>query len=191
MTNDWGSPRPEVRRRKAARKPADERPRRICRDENTGKPLRQSELVLEMGEERRQRRIEQRVQGDEQGHKPDEAAHPATLPVRLKRRTADADGPAMGRSVGLPLLLVSLVIGGVLFAMQMKSEGPTSPAVTQVVNPGNTTTSLTSTPNPSSFGQTVTLSATVNPVAPATGVPTGTVRSPLRLRSRFQPLPSV
>ncbi len=37
----------------------------------------------------------------------------------------------MGRSVGLPLLLVSLVIGGVLFAMQMKSEGPTSPAVTQ------------------------------------------------------------
>src|SRR3989442_968186 len=51
----------------------------------------------------------------------------------------------------------------------------TSPAVTQVVNPGNTTTSLTSTPNPSNFGQTVTLSATVNPVAPATGVPTGTV----------------
>ena len=37
----------------------------------------------------------------------------------------------MGRSVRLPLLLVSLVIGGVLFAMQMKSEGPTSPAVTQ------------------------------------------------------------
>jgi hypothetical protein len=37
----------------------------------------------------------------------------------------------MGRSVGLPLLLVSLVIGGVLFAMQMKSQGPTSPAVTQ------------------------------------------------------------
>src|SRR2546427_686274 len=51
----------------------------------------------------------------------------------------------------------------------------TSPAVTQVVNPGNTTTSLTSTPNPSNFGQTVTLSATVNPVAPATGVLTGTV----------------
>src|SRR5439155_1197873 len=51
----------------------------------------------------------------------------------------------------------------------------TSPAVTQVVNPGNTTTSLTSTPNPSNFGQTVTLSATVSPVAPATGVPTGTV----------------
>src|SRR5439155_23177712 len=51
----------------------------------------------------------------------------------------------------------------------------TSPVVTQVVNPGSTTTSLTSSPNPSNFGQTVTLSATVSPVAPATGVPTGTV----------------
>ena len=51
----------------------------------------------------------------------------------------------------------------------------TSPTVTQVVNPGNTTTSLTSTPNPSNFGQAVTLSATVSPVAPATGVPTGSV----------------
>jgi hypothetical protein len=37
----------------------------------------------------------------------------------------------MSRSLGIPLLLVSLVIGGVLFAMQMKSEGPTSSAVTQ------------------------------------------------------------
>src|SRR5437867_2144781 len=51
----------------------------------------------------------------------------------------------------------------------------TSPVVTQIVNPGSTTTSLTSTPNPSNFGQTVTLNATVSPVAPATGVPTGTV----------------
>ena len=37
----------------------------------------------------------------------------------------------MGRSLGLPLLLVSLVLGGVLFATQMRSQGPTSPAVTQ------------------------------------------------------------
>jgi lipid-binding SYLF domain-containing protein len=37
----------------------------------------------------------------------------------------------MGRSLGLPLLLVSLVVGGILFAMQMKSEGPASAAVTQ------------------------------------------------------------
>src|SRR5262249_25901055 len=50
----------------------------------------------------------------------------------------------------------------------------TSAAVTQVVN-GPTTASLTSTPNPSVSGQTVTLSTTVSPVPPATGVPTGTV----------------
>src|SRR5262249_935771 len=38
-----------------------------------------------------------------------------------------------------------------------------------------TTTTLTSTPNPSAGGQLVTLTATVAPVPPAAGVPTGTV----------------
>ena len=51
----------------------------------------------------------------------------------------------------------------------------TSTAVTQVVNAGDTTTTLTATPNPSRFGQAVTLTATVAAVAPAAGVPTGTV----------------
>ncbi len=50
----------------------------------------------------------------------------------------------------------------------------TSPTVTQVVN-SQTTTSLTAPPNPSVFGQAVTLTAVVSPVAPGTGVPTGTV----------------
>ena len=50
-----------------------------------------------------------------------------------------------------------------------------SAARTQTVNAGNTTTSLTATPNPSTASQTVTLSSTVSPVAPATGTPTGTV----------------
>src|SRR5262249_62384042 len=50
----------------------------------------------------------------------------------------------------------------------------TSPTVTQTVS-ARTTTSLASTPNPSVTGQAVTLSATVSPVAPASGVPTGTV----------------
>src|SRR5207249_4109979 len=50
----------------------------------------------------------------------------------------------------------------------------TSPAVTQVVN-SQTTTSLTAPPNPSVIGQAVTLTAVVSPVAPGTGVPTGTV----------------
>ena len=37
----------------------------------------------------------------------------------------------MTRTVGLPLLLISLVIGAYLFAQQSKTEGPTSPAITQ------------------------------------------------------------
>src|SRR5206468_3864046 len=51
----------------------------------------------------------------------------------------------------------------------------TSATVIHTVNPGSTSTSLSSTPNPSTLGQTVTLSATVSAVAPAVGVPTGTV----------------
>src|SRR5437899_2616309 len=51
----------------------------------------------------------------------------------------------------------------------------TSAVVAHTVNPGSTSTSLTSTPNPSTLGQTVTLSATVSAVAPAVGIPTGTV----------------
>jgi len=40
---------------------------------------------------------------------------------------------------------------------------------------GSTTTSLATAPNPSAGGQPLTLTATVSPVAPATGVPTGTI----------------
>lgn len=51
-----------------------------------------------------------------------------------------------------------------------------SDQLTQVVVAAQTTTTLTSSPNPSVFGQPVTLRAEVNPVAPATGAPTGTIR---------------
>ena len=37
----------------------------------------------------------------------------------------------MTRSMGMVLLLVTLVIGAVLFAMQSRNQGPTSQAVTQ------------------------------------------------------------
>jgi autotransporter-associated beta strand protein len=53
--------------------------------------------------------------------------------------------------------------------------GDTSPVLMQTVSQASTTSVVTSTPNPSIFGQTVTLSATVTAVAPASGVPTGTV----------------
>ena len=50
-----------------------------------------------------------------------------------------------------------------------------SPALSQVVNHASTTTALTSSANPSVFGQAVTFTATVAAVAPGAGVPTGTV----------------
>jgi hypothetical protein len=52
--------------------------------------------------------------------------------------------------------------------------GSTGSALT-TVGKANTTTVLTTTPNPSVTGQTVTLTATVSPVAPGGGIPTGTV----------------
>jgi hypothetical protein len=53
---------------------------------------------------------------------------------------------------------------------------PSSAALTHVVDKGNTTTTVVTSPNPSVAGQTVALSATVNPVAPAFGTPSGTVQ---------------
>jgi len=37
----------------------------------------------------------------------------------------------MSRSLGVPMLLVTLLIGGYLFMQQAKTTGPTAPAVTQ------------------------------------------------------------
>src|SRR5262249_1308480 len=45
----------------------------------------------------------------------------------------------------------------------------------QVVNKANTTTAVTSSVNPSAFGQSVTFTATVSAVAPGVGTPPGTV----------------
>jgi Bacterial Ig-like domain (group 3)/Autotransporter beta-domain len=50
-----------------------------------------------------------------------------------------------------------------------------SDSLTQTVNQISTTTSLASSQNPSTFGQSVTFTATVAPVAPGTGTPTGNV----------------
>src|SRR5207245_1350490 len=54
-------------------------------------------------------------------------------------------------------------------------SGSTSTAVSQVVNKASTTTALTSSLNPSTFGQSVTFTATVAVSAPGAGTPTGTV----------------
>src|SRR5205814_888949 len=52
----------------------------------------------------------------------------------------------------------------------------TSPNLTQTVNNANTTTAITSSGNPSCFGQAITFTATVSAVAPGSGTPTGTVQ---------------
>lgn len=51
----------------------------------------------------------------------------------------------------------------------------TSPLLSQVVTMASTSTTLETSPNPSTLGQSVTLTATVSPVSPSTGTPTGTV----------------
>ena len=51
----------------------------------------------------------------------------------------------------------------------------TSSTITQTVNRGNTTTTLTSNTNPSVYGQSVTFTAIVAPVAPSTGTPLASV----------------
>lgn len=53
--------------------------------------------------------------------------------------------------------------------------GSASTAINEVVNKTNTTATVTTILNPSSFGQTVVLNASVNPVSPGNGNPTGTV----------------
>ncbi|WP_326608936.1 Ig-like domain repeat protein [Streptomyces scopuliridis] len=54
-------------------------------------------------------------------------------------------------------------------------NGSTSPVDTQSVSKGSTTTAVGVSPDPTVFGQPKTLTATVTPVAPAAGVPSGTV----------------
>ncbi|WP_413809999.1 Ig-like domain-containing protein [Streptomyces sp. OE57] len=52
---------------------------------------------------------------------------------------------------------------------------PSTGTTAVVVIQASTTTSVTSAPDPSTLGQPVTFTATVTPIAPATGTPTGTV----------------
>ncbi|MFJ5275105.1 beta strand repeat-containing protein, partial [Streptomyces sp. NPDC088358] len=54
-------------------------------------------------------------------------------------------------------------------------NGSTSPVDAQTVSAADTTTTLTSAPDPSSFGEGKVLTATVTAVAPGAGVPSGTV----------------
>jgi fibronectin-binding autotransporter adhesin len=54
-------------------------------------------------------------------------------------------------------------------------DGSTSAALSQTVNPATSTTTLESSPNPAAFGEEITFTITVQPLAPGVGIPTGTV----------------
>ncbi len=89
----------------------------------------------------------------------------------LATATVAANGTASATisTLGAGTYSITAVYGG-----STEYAGSTSNAVLEVVNGAPTTTALTSAPNPSNFGQTVTLTATV--AAPqSTTTPTGTV----------------
>ncbi|MFD5114381.1 beta strand repeat-containing protein, partial [Streptomyces sp. NPDC058391] len=62
-----------------------------------------------------------------------------------------------------------------VYSGDLTFNASTSPIDTQTVTAANSSTVLTSAPDPSVFGQTKTLTATVTAVPPASGTPTGTV----------------
>jgi hypothetical protein len=65
-------------------------------------------------------------------------------PPTLKAGPATADSRPVSRTLGLPLLLVALLVGGYLFTQQSKSVGPTSAAVTQAEAQASSAASATS-----------------------------------------------
>ncbi len=71
---------------------------------------------------------------------------------------------------GSPHSLTAVYAGNASF------NGSTSAPLAQTVNTANTTTALSSSVNPSTFGQAITFTATVTPIAPGAGTRTGTVQ---------------
>jgi hypothetical protein len=73
----------------------------------------------------------------------------------------------------------ALLIGGhsitATYTGNMMYTTSTSSTLSHTVNVASSKTTLSSSPNPSAFGQTVTFAATVAAVAPSTGNPTGSV----------------
>ena len=99
--------------------------------------------------------------------------------VTFKDSGTTLGSSALNASGVATLTLSTLAAGGhsisAVYDGDSTFSGSTSSAVTQTVNKDNTTTSVTSNLNPSTYGQSVQLTATVSPVAPATTTPTGTV----------------
>ena len=84
--------------------------------------------------------------------------------------TPGGPAPLPNLSVGTHTIVATFAPGA-----QGNFAASTSNTLTQVISQSATTTAVSSSVTPSSFGQQVTFTATVAPVAPGTGSPTGSV----------------
>ena len=85
--------------------------------------------------------------------------------------TLDGSGQACVTTSAIPVGTHTVTV---TYAGNSGVAGSSTTGTVTVIK-ANTTTTLTSSPNPSAPGQTVIFTATVTPVPPGTGVPTGTV----------------
>ncbi len=105
---------------------------------------------------------------------------PAGTVIFREGATDVGSAPLNGSGVAsLTFASGSLPVGGYAFTAEYGGSashtGSTSSTLPQTVTKGATTTAVSTSPKPSQPGQTVTITATVSPVAPSSGVPTGTV----------------
>jgi hypothetical protein len=98
---------------------------------------------------------------------------PASGTVTFKDGATVLGSAAVNGGVA-PLHTSTLAVGVHSITASFSAGGVSAP-FTQTVNRAATTTRLASSANPSTAGQTVTFSVTVNAVAPGAGVPTGSV----------------
>src|SRR5260370_19161181 len=103
----------------------------------------------------------------------------ATCTVQFLDGVTNLGAPVTVSNGTATLLTSSLSVGGhsitAVYSGDSNFAGSTSPALGQNVNQAGSATAVTSN-NPSSFGQTVTFTATVSAVEARCGTPEGSVR---------------
>jgi len=106
---------------------------------------------------------------------------PGTAPTGTVEFSYGSSGPvtvpvdAAGQAV---FTASDMEVGTTTITAAYSGDGNLDPATgttSHTVNQGDTTTSVTATPDPSVYGESVTVAATVTAVAPSSGTPTGTV----------------
>lgn len=97
--------------------------------------------------------------------------------VTFKDGSATLGTVVLNNSGGATFTTSSLSVGThsitIIYSGDSNFSTATSPAISQVVHAATTQITISSSANPSAYGQNVTYSATVAPIAPGAGVPTG------------------